>query len=119
MNTFEKIRFLCRDNGFEISSLSKYIPDVNITRSTATRWKQGAIPRATTLKPIADYFGVTIESLTDDKSEIVYKDKPQEQKTGQEIGFDDFDIALKQITSEYSEEQKKMLLEMAKILQKK
>ena len=33
------------------------------TSATATKWKNGAIPRDTTLHLVADYFGVTVENL--------------------------------------------------------
>ena len=34
-----------------------------LSKNTATKWKNGATPRDTTLKKIADYFGVTVDYL--------------------------------------------------------
>lgn len=36
------------------------------TSATATKWKQGAVPRDTTLHLIADHFGITVEDLLRD-----------------------------------------------------
>lgn len=40
--------------------------DLGFSVATATKWKQGAIPRDTTLKKIADYFGTTASYLKGD-----------------------------------------------------
>lgn len=37
--------------------------------ATATKWKNGAVPRDTTLRLIADYFGITPEDLLRDPAE--------------------------------------------------
>ena len=37
--------------------------ELGLSSATATHWRQGAIPRDTTLKKIADYFGITPEDL--------------------------------------------------------
>lgn len=37
--------------------------DLGLSVATATRWKQGSVPRDTTLKKIADYFGVSVSYL--------------------------------------------------------
>ena len=39
------------------------------TSATATKWKNGAVPRDTTLHLIADYFGITVEDLVRDPDE--------------------------------------------------
>lgn len=39
------------------------------TSATATKWKNGAIPRDTTLHLIADHFGITVEDLLRDPDE--------------------------------------------------
>lgn len=40
--------------------------DLGLSVATATKWKKGAVPRDSTLMRIADYFGVTVESLLAD-----------------------------------------------------
>lgn len=47
--------------------------DLKLSTGTATNWKQGAVPRDTTLLKIADYFGVTVEYLLGKEE----KEKPQ------------------------------------------
>lgn len=42
---------------------------LGLSTATATHWKQGSIPRDTTLKKIADYFGITPEELLRDSTE--------------------------------------------------
>lgn len=37
--------------------------ELGLSVATATKWKKGSIPRDTTLKMVADYFGVTVEDL--------------------------------------------------------
>lgn len=45
--------------------------DLGLSVATATKWKKGAVPRDTTLKRIADYFGVsTTELLTGEKDTV-------------------------------------------------
>ena len=45
--------------------------ELGLSSATATHWRQGAIPRDTTLKKIADYFGITPEELLRDPSDKV------------------------------------------------
>ena len=63
MTTYERIQALCRSAGFEISNLSEHLPGVTITRGSISKWKNGAVPRASTLKSIAEHFGVSVEYL--------------------------------------------------------
>ena len=37
--------------------------ELGFSNAASTHWKQGSVPRATALKKIADYFGVTVEYL--------------------------------------------------------
>lgn len=37
--------------------------ELGLSTAIATRWKNGSVPRDTTLKKIADYFGITVEEL--------------------------------------------------------
>ena len=39
---------------------------VGVDKSAASRWSKGSIPRDTTLRKIADYFGVTVGELLGD-----------------------------------------------------
>ena len=54
---------LCNERGESPSSVCK---KVNITPATFSGWDSNSVPRQATLLRIADYFGVTVESLTAD-----------------------------------------------------
>lgn len=59
---------LCNDRKTTPNAVSLAIGK---TSATATKWKNGAIPRDTTLHLIADYFGITVEDLLRDPDESV------------------------------------------------
>lgn len=63
MTMYERIQNLCRNRGFEISNLGDNLPGISLTKGTISKWKSGAVPRANTLKAIADFFGVSPEYL--------------------------------------------------------
>ena len=42
---------------------------IGMSNAAATDWKNGSVPRDTTLKKIADYFGITPEDLLRDPDE--------------------------------------------------
>lgn len=42
--------------------------DLGFSSATASVWKRGSVPRETTLKKIAEYFGVTVEELLQDNT---------------------------------------------------
>lgn len=74
MTLYEKLQSLCKNKGFEISNLGKVL-GINLSRSTISKWKSGATPRAATLKLIADYFEVSVpflmgEEVTENKTEL-------------------------------------------------
>lgn len=44
--------------------------ELGLSSAIATRWKNGSIPRDTTLKKIADYFGVSVDDLLKDEGAV-------------------------------------------------
>lgn len=62
MTLYEKVERLCKQNGINISNLGDAL-GIKVDKSTISHWKKGAVPRASTIKVIADYFGVTPEYL--------------------------------------------------------
>ena len=58
---WEKFINLCNQKGISANAVCA---DLGLSNATATKWKNGAIPRATTLKKIADYFGTTVAYLS-------------------------------------------------------
>lgn len=65
MTLYEKVQILCKREGFEISNLGEKL-GISVTKGSISKWKSGAMPRANTVKAIADYFGVSPEYLTSD-----------------------------------------------------
>lgn len=51
---------LCTDRGVSPTQATK---DLEIATGSVTKWKNGAAPRAATIRKIADYFGVSVEYL--------------------------------------------------------
>lgn len=56
---------LCNEKGKSPNGVCR---DLGLSANTATKWKNGALPRDTTLNKIAKYFGVTPEYLLGIKS---------------------------------------------------
>ena len=58
---WDKFVTLCSAKGISPNGVCA---DLGLSTATATKWKKGAIPRDTTLKKIAEYFGTTVAYLT-------------------------------------------------------
>ncbi len=80
-----------------------------ISTATLTDWKKGrSTPKADKLQKIAEYFGVTVDTLLGKEPERMA------QAAGREpIALDDFTYAMYQQTRELTQENKQKLLEMA------
>lgn len=57
---WDKYVSLCVKQGLSPNAVAK---ELGITSGSVTSWKKGAAPRASTLKKIADYFGVSVSYL--------------------------------------------------------
>lgn len=66
---WEQLLHLCAEQKITPNTVCA---NLGLSTAIATKWKKGAIPRDTTLKMIADYFGTTIEYL---KGETEQKEK--------------------------------------------
>lgn len=51
---------LCNERGVSPNGVCA---ELGLSNATATKWKNGAIPRQSTLRKIADYFGVSVSYL--------------------------------------------------------
>lgn len=66
MAFLQNLEKLCFENGESLYSVAAVIGK---STSTVTGWRQGSVPRNSTLKAIADHFGVTVDYLlSDDKN---------------------------------------------------
>ena len=70
---WEKFILLCEKKN---KSPNMVCSELGLSTAIATKWKNGSIPRDTTLLKIADYFGVSVEYL---------KGEPERQPDGSEI----------------------------------
>ena len=108
---YEIIDQLCAEKGI---SGSKMCDDLGMSRSTLTELRKG---RAKTLKlekasKIADYFGVSVDYLLGNE--------PKEKTPAEaDVTFDDFTYAMYGESRELTEDDKNMLLEMARMLKKR
>ncbi len=59
---------LCNEQKKEPSLVAEAI---GLNRSSATAWKRGSQPKATTLAALADYFGVDVSVFSDEKPNTV------------------------------------------------
>ena len=60
---WKNLIFLCNKKN---TTPTNVVKELGIAVGSVTKWKNGVVPRSTTLQKIADYFGVTVESLLTD-----------------------------------------------------
>ena len=101
---------LCNKRGVKPSRVAI---DLDLSKATATKWKNGSVPTGETLQKLADYFGVSVDYLLNEET----KKSPAEAED--KITFDDFTYAMYNHSADLTEEEKKMLLEMAEFMKKK
>lgn len=107
---YDRIEQLCQERGI---TGGKMCNDLGVSRSTMTELRKG---RVTTLKlekagKIADYFGVSIEYLLGSE-----KEKKPATDGKQEVGLDDFTYAFNGEIIDLTEEDRQLLLSMARQL---
>lgn len=66
---FEKFISLCAKHNVKPNQVTKAL---GLSTATATDWRNGSIPRAVTMKKLADYFGVPMSYFTE-------KEKPSDE----------------------------------------
>ena len=76
---WENFLKLCNKNN---ESPNNVCNKLKLSNATATKWKNGSVPRNTTLLKIAEYFGVTVEYLL---GETDIKEKPSELTEDDEL----------------------------------
>lgn len=77
MSWLDKFTWLCLQNGVSASYVCEKI---GVSRSAYSRWRKGdRYPSNATMRKIADYFNVSVDSLTDDALELEYLEKTDEQ----------------------------------------
>ena len=64
MAFFDKVERLCIERGVSVDRMAK---EIGRSGAAASRWRYGAVPYKSTVKAIADYFGVTVDYLMSDE----------------------------------------------------
>lgn len=97
-------------------SPSAVVLEIGLQKSTVTRWKNGSMPTDATTHKVADYFGVSVDYLLDNEQ----KEKPATQKSDEpEMSFDDFTYAMHNESKELTDDDKQLLLDMARTLKQR
>lgn len=110
---YEVYSNLCKDKGI---SLSKAAEQIGLSRTSVVKWKAGTTPSGATLNKIAIYFGVSVDYLLDNQQ----KEKPATQKSDEpEMSFDDFTYAMHNESKELTDDDKQLLLDMARTLKQR
>ena len=104
---FEK---LMKDRGVTPYRVHK---ETGVAQSTLSDWKNGKCrPKIEKIRAIADYFGVSVDYLLGNE--------PKEKTPAEaDVTFDDFTYAMYGEAKELTDEDKNMLLEMARMLKKR
>lgn len=118
---YERIDKLCKDNGTNITQMCK---EAGVQRSALSDYKSGKNKTISfaNLQKIADYFNMTVDELVKPRLNDLIADAQRRQKEQQkkdEITFDDFTYAMYDHAKDLTEDEKKMLLEMAEFMKKK
>lgn len=105
MAFYENYVQLCNKAG---KSPSAVAIELRLGKPSVSRWKTGTRPRDTTVLKVADYFGVTVEELMGDgiKKDPIPKDGVEDSETAE----------LREIWSSADENERRDLLEMARML---
>lgn len=61
----KNISMLCKEKGISIAKLEK---EVGLGNGTIGKWAESS-PKVDSLKSVADYFGVTVDSLIENRRE--------------------------------------------------
>ena len=61
---YDQVEKLCRSSGL---SFNQFAESIGVSGASVTGWKNGSSPRQSTLKKIADHFGVTVDWLLSDE----------------------------------------------------
>lgn len=105
---WENFVSLCSQNG---TSPNAVAAQLGLSSGSVTAWKNGAVPRETTLKKIADFFSVTVDHL-------IYG-KKEKSPTPEGAELDPVTRELFEIVNGSNEDELKALLEMARLIKKR
>lgn len=106
-----RLKELRENAGF---SQRAFASKLGVSQSTVGMWESGQRePNFKTTEKIANYFNVSTDYL------LGITDERNSSSDNDDIGFDDFTYAMHNETKELTEDDKQMLLGMAKMLKKR
>lgn len=105
---YERIDKLCKEKGTNITQMCKVS---GVSRSALSDYKAGKNKTISfaNLQKIANYFNLTVDELVND----------DQNNDKNDVTYDDFTYAMYNHSKELTDEEKKMLLEMAEFMKKK
>ena len=106
---YDQLKLLCANKATTPTRLAL---EFGMSKGNVTRWKNGGTPSIQILKKMADYFNVSTDFLLTGK-------EPDPEHPENEVTFDDFSYALLDESKPLTEENKRTLLDMAKMLRKR
>lgn len=106
---------LCAQKGV---SCKRAVTDIGLSNSISTKWKNGAIPNGATLQKLADYFGVSVESLLSDES-VSEKNEPPATNEELDKELEGIEFALWGEVHNLTPEEKKDVIRFAKFIKSK
>ena len=62
---YDNVNNLCKQRQISITRMSE---EIGLSNAAATSWRKGSVPKLDTVRKIANYFGVPMESLLSDNS---------------------------------------------------
>lgn len=57
---YDNLKNLCNQRGVKVTNV---ITSLGISQGNLSNWKNGRVPRADSIKKLADYFGVPVDAL--------------------------------------------------------
>lgn len=114
MDTFDRIELLMNQKGVTAYRVAK---DTGLSTGLFSQWKKRMQkPSMDKLNKLADYFGVSVDYLSGNEQKE--KAPSQNEKNPEDITFDDFTYAMHNESGNLSEEDKEILLNLARDLAK-
>ena len=117
---YDKFVSICKIKGV---APSKAAAEVGLNRSSVVKWKNGATPQTSTIKKIAEYFGIDImEFLSDGPTQYnnevaaAYAEGWEAARSTYQLKDGGFTYALQNEAKDLTEEDKELLISMAKRL---
>lgn len=82
---YKRLRDLCEQNGMTVNELAAAL---GLSSGSPTAWKNGTVPRVKTIERIAEYFGVSSDTLIGQKEKAPTPNSEDERNVVRMAGRD-------------------------------